>query len=68
MDGQREGEWVIYWKQAVVAEKGQYNSGNKVGVWEYYLEDGRLNQKIEYTNGKKQVLLDNHLLPPVPKN
>ena len=65
-NGKEEGEWVIYYDSDKVAEKGRYKNGNKIGVWEYYIENGKLNKKIEYTDTGKKVILDNHLLPPVP--
>lgn len=67
-NGQREGEWIEYYNydKNKIAQKGSYKNGDKIGMWEYYIEDGRLNRKIEYTDTGKKVVLDNHLLPPVP--
>jgi antitoxin component YwqK of YwqJK toxin-antitoxin module len=66
INGRIAGEWISYYSNGKIAEKGSYNNGNRTGVWEYYLDNGWLNKKVEYIGKNEKIILDNHLEPPTP--
>lgn len=43
------GEFIGYYKNGKIKEKGYFENGKKIGKWTEYLEDGRVNLITDYT-------------------
>jgi antitoxin component YwqK of YwqJK toxin-antitoxin module len=57
----KEGEYTSYHAKDILATKGQYKKGVKVGVWNYYDEDGKLmrtENKSEFRKTTNGVVRD----------
>ena len=51
-------EWVNYYDNGFVKEKGKYLNGLKDDKWEYFHEDGELIQREYWLNGKKLPIMN----------
>ena len=43
--GDLTGEWINYYKNGKIKQKGYYSNGQVNGIWEYYNEDGTLQRE-----------------------
>jgi antitoxin component YwqK of YwqJK toxin-antitoxin module len=51
-DNLLSGEYLEYFQNGKLAEKGTYTDDVRDGVFEYYYESGQLEKKVEYRKGK----------------
>jgi len=51
-DQTKNGTYLKYFHDGVMAEKGQYEANQKVGVWEYYTWQGSMDQQYNWTTRK----------------
>lgn len=54
VSGRYEGDWILFYQDGSVKEKGAYEDGVREGDWEFYYENGELRQKGEYRQGRVQ--------------
>lgn len=54
-DGQRDGLWIIWYKNGQKKEEGHYSGGEKQGMWTQWNEDGTLMWKGLWENGKRII-------------
>jgi antitoxin component YwqK of YwqJK toxin-antitoxin module len=50
-DGRRDGAWVEYYQNGLLAAKGDYKDGEKEGPWVTYHQNGQLSGKGDFKNG-----------------
>ncbi len=48
----REGEWIFYFENGDLEEKGNYKNGVREGEWTTYNKDGSVDQKAIFKNGR----------------
>ncbi len=51
VDGKRQGEWIFYHSNGVVAARGKFENGVKKGVWKYFRDDASLKSEENEDNG-----------------
>lgn len=49
--GRRTGNWVWYYQNGRVSQRGAYNAGNKTGTWTFFYEDGSRMAEECHTTG-----------------
>ncbi len=47
------GQWIAYWHNGKIREKGEWKDGKRNGTWEYYGENGSKYRSVEYKDGQK---------------
>ncbi len=50
-NGDKQGEWIIKYKNNSIKEKGVYKNNKKKGLWISYFTNGNIKSKITYSNG-----------------
>lgn len=48
------GDYVYYYENETISNKGNYNYGKREGEWFFYHDNGKLESKGSYLNGKKE--------------
>ncbi len=58
VDGIKTGEWIYYYPNGKVEQKGKYDKlGNPVGLWNWFFESGNKLLEENYVNGKREGFL-----------
>ena len=52
INGNNEGDWIVYYDNGKKREIGKYSRGKKHGKWTYYYKNERVQQLGSYVNGK----------------
>ena len=52
-NGEEDGEWVTYWNNGNLYNKGEYKYGKREEEWVGYFNNGQLKYKGEYKNHKR---------------
>jgi len=52
-NGERNGNWISYYRNKQIKFKGYFNNGKRNGNWIWHFSDGELYSKGEYANGKR---------------
>ena len=51
INGEMEGEWVMFNEDGQLFAKGQYEKNKATGTWEFYNDEGEVRETGEYSEG-----------------
>jgi len=52
-NGERHGDWIVYWDNGELFYKGSFINNKRHGDWIDYYHNGQLDYKGSYINGKR---------------
>ena len=52
-EGEKNGEWLNYYDNGQLKEKGNHKDGWEDGLWEYFIKDGSLKRTETWKDGEK---------------
>ncbi len=52
-DGLYENEYLEYYENGNLKERGKYKAGNEIGIWNFYFISGQLSMNGRFDNGNK---------------
>lgn len=53
-NGNKNGNWKLYYPSGKKLAEGEYNNGKKIGYWKFYYENGVIETEGEYAKNGKQ--------------
>lgn len=53
INGQREGEWIVYAAPGIIETQGVYINDKKSGIWTFPKEDGQVTERFDFDRNKK---------------